>query len=57
MLSEIGLVREECLEALNNLDRWASPEYVKTSLMFKINKCHIKKDPVGTRIIFTNGIT
>ncbi|CAB4382444.1 aldehyde dehydrogenase 3 family, member D1 [Rhizophagus irregularis] len=51
MLSEIGLVREECLEALNNLDRWASPEYVKTSLMFKINKCHIKKDPVGTVLI------
>lgn len=57
MLAEIGIVRQECLEALDNLDKWASPEYVKTSMIYKINKCHIKKDPIGMRIIFINVIT
>jgi aldehyde dehydrogenase (NAD+) len=48
-LAEIGIIKQECLDALNNLDEWASPEYVKTSMIYKINKCHFRKDPVGTR--------
>ncbi|RIA97469.1 aldehyde dehydrogenase family 3 member B1-like protein [Glomus cerebriforme] len=52
-LAEIGIIRQECLDALNHLEEWTSPEYVKTSMIYKINKCHIRKDPVGTVLIIS----
>ncbi|CAG8724197.1 978_t:CDS:2, partial [Funneliformis caledonium] len=51
LIAEIGTLREECLEAHNNLYEWAAPESVKTNMIYKMNKCHIRKDPVGTVLI------
>ncbi|CAI2185489.1 12654_t:CDS:2, partial [Funneliformis geosporum] len=51
LIAEIGTIRQECLEALNHLYEWAAPESVKTKMIYKMNKCYIRKDPVGTVLI------
>ncbi|CAG8448240.1 9700_t:CDS:2 [Funneliformis caledonium] len=51
LLGEIDMIRQECLDSINQLDEWTSPEYVKVSLAHKLNRCHIRKDPVGTVLI------
>jgi|ERR1051325_10180433 acyl-CoA reductase-like NAD-dependent aldehyde dehydrogenase len=53
-IAEIGIIRQECLDVLDHLDEWISPEYVKTSIMFKMNKCHIRKEPAGKCVAWCN---
>ncbi|KAG0016577.1 Aldehyde dehydrogenase [Entomortierella chlamydospora] len=50
-LGETGIIKHECVEAIKNLDRWASPEKVKVSLINKFDDIHIRKDPVGVVLI------
>jgi hypothetical protein len=41
------MIKQDCLDAIEHLDEWASPEYVEVGLAHKLNRCHIRKDPVG----------
>ncbi|CAI2164264.1 7260_t:CDS:2 [Funneliformis geosporum] len=47
LLGEIDMIKQECLDSINQLEEWASPEYVKVALAHKLNRCHIRKDPVA----------
>ncbi|RIA98614.1 aldehyde dehydrogenase family 3 member B1-like protein [Glomus cerebriforme] len=51
LLGEINVIKQDCLDAIEHLDEWASPEYVKVGVAFKLNRCHIRKDPVGLVLI------
>ncbi|KAF9099800.1 Aldehyde dehydrogenase [Mortierella sp. AM989] len=51
VLSEIGIIKHECVDAIENLNRWATPEKVKVSLINKFDDIHIRKDPLGVVLI------
>ncbi|KAF9926159.1 Aldehyde dehydrogenase [Linnemannia zychae] len=51
ILGETGGIKNEAIEAIKHLDKWAAPEYVKTSLMNKMYKPHVRKTPLGTVLI------
>jgi aldehyde dehydrogenase (NAD+) len=33
------------------IDEWAKDEYVAVNATFKLNKCRIQKDPIGTVLV------
>ncbi|PKY37626.1 aldehyde dehydrogenase 3 family, member D1 [Rhizophagus irregularis] len=51
LLGEINMIKQDCLDAIEHLDEWTSPEYVEVGLAHKLNRCHIRKDPVGLVLI------
>lgn len=52
LLGEINMIKQDCLDAIEHLDEWTSPEYVEVGLAHKLNRCHIRKDPVGKYTFF-----
>ncbi|KAF9131678.1 Aldehyde dehydrogenase [Mortierella sp. 14UC] len=48
---ETGAVRQEAIDAIKHLDQWAAPQSVKTTLLNRMNKPHIRKTPLGTVLI------
>jgi hypothetical protein len=50
-IGETAFLKEEILTMMNNLDKWAAPEYVKVDSLHMANSCHIRKEPVGRSII------
>ncbi|KAF9199392.1 Aldehyde dehydrogenase [Haplosporangium sp. Z 27] len=51
LLSEIGITKHECELAIKNLERWASPEKVKTPWINVLDDAHIRRDPLGVVLI------
>ncbi|KAG0257499.1 Aldehyde dehydrogenase [Actinomortierella ambigua] len=50
-LGESGMVKQECIDAIKNLDKWAAHRSVKTSIVNKFDNVHIRKDPLGMVLI------
>ncbi|KAG0206798.1 Aldehyde dehydrogenase [Mortierella sp. GBA30] len=51
VVGETGIGKQECIEAIKNLDSWAAPQYVKTSLLNKMDAPHIRKEPLGMVLV------
>ncbi|KAF9183914.1 aldehyde dehydrogenase 3, member A2 [Haplosporangium sp. Z 27] len=51
MLGESGMLKQECIDAIKNLDKWAANRAVKTSIVNKFDNAHIRKDPLGMVLI------
>ncbi|KAF9109360.1 aldehyde dehydrogenase 3, member A2 [Mortierella sp. AM989] len=51
MIGESGMVKQECIDAIKNLDKWAANRSVKTSIVNKFDNVHIRKDPLGMVLI------
>ncbi|KAF9414232.1 aldehyde dehydrogenase 3, member A2, partial [Entomortierella beljakovae] len=51
MVGESGMVKQECIDAIKNLDKWAASRSVKTSIVNKFDNVHIRKDPLGMVLI------
>ncbi|CAG8469229.1 9677_t:CDS:10 [Diversispora eburnea] len=51
MLGEIAMIKQEIYDSIENLDTWAKPEFVKVGIAHKLNKCRIRKEPVGSVLI------
>lgn len=47
MLEEIAAVKQDTYDSIKNLDTWSKPEYVKVGVAYKLNKCHVRKEPIG----------
>ncbi|KAG0355189.1 aldehyde dehydrogenase 3, member A2 [Gamsiella multidivaricata] len=51
MIGESGVLKQECIDAIKNLDKWAANRSVKTSIVNKFDNVHIRKDPLGMVLI------
>jgi acyl-CoA reductase-like NAD-dependent aldehyde dehydrogenase len=51
MVGESGVLKQECIDAIKNLDKWAANRSVKTSIVNKFDNVHIRKDPLGVVLI------
>ncbi|KAF9912240.1 Aldehyde dehydrogenase 3 member B1, partial [Lobosporangium transversale] len=51
MISETGMIKQECIDAIKNLEKWAANRSVKTSIVNKFDNVHIRKDPLGMVLI------
>jgi len=51
MLGEAGMVKQECVDALKELDKWAKPQKVKGTLLNRLDGPHIRKEPLGVVLI------
>ncbi|CAG8593105.1 8784_t:CDS:2 [Acaulospora morrowiae] len=51
MIGEISWCKKESLDAIENLDGWSKPEYVKVGIAHALNGCHIRREPAGTVLI------
>ncbi|KAG0002690.1 Aldehyde dehydrogenase [Entomortierella chlamydospora] len=51
MIGESGMVKQECIDAIKNLDKWAANRAVKTGIVNKFDNVHIRKDPLGLVLI------
>ena len=45
--------KTEIITAINNLDDWMKPEYVKKDLMNMINSIYIEQEPFGVVCVFS----
>ncbi|KAG0244317.1 Aldehyde dehydrogenase [Actinomortierella wolfii] len=50
-LGESGMVKQECIDAIKNLEKWAANRSVKTTIVNKFDNVHIRKDPLGLVLI------
>ena len=48
---ELMTVVNDINTALNNLREWEKPEYVEKSLMFKMHRVYVQREPLGTVLI------
>ena len=46
-------IKTEIVTAINNLDNWMRPEYVKKNLMNVINSIYIEPEPLGVVCVFS----
>ncbi|KAG0249074.1 Aldehyde dehydrogenase [Mortierella polycephala] len=51
VMGETGIGKQECVDAIKNLDKWAEPTYVKTGLINKMDEPHVRKEPLGMVLI------
>ncbi|CAG8574900.1 6929_t:CDS:2 [Diversispora eburnea] len=51
VLGEISIIKQEIYDSIKNLDTWAKPEFVKVGIAHKLNRCQIRKEPVGNVLI------
>ncbi|KAF9192685.1 aldehyde dehydrogenase 3, member A2 [Haplosporangium sp. Z 767] len=51
MIGESGMVKQECIDAIKNLEKWAANRSVKTGIVNKFDNVHIRKDPLGMVLI------
>ncbi|CAG8572983.1 1031_t:CDS:2 [Cetraspora pellucida] len=51
LLGELAWVKQEALDTTSSLKNWAEPNYVKVNLGYMMNKCHVRKEPVGIVLI------
>ncbi|XP_033901655.3 aldehyde dehydrogenase family 3 member B1-like isoform X2 [Acipenser ruthenus] len=51
VLSELILVKNEALFAVNNLKKWMNPEYVTRSLVTSLDECFVVSEPLGVVLI------
>ncbi|KAI8353790.1 aldehyde dehydrogenase, dimeric NADP-preferring [Mortierella sp. GBAus27b] len=51
MVGESGVLKQECIDAIKNLDKWAANRSVKTGIVNKFDNVHIRKDPLGLVLI------
>ena len=53
VLLEFIPIKTEIVTAINNLDEWMKPEYVKKNLMNMINSIYIEPEPFGVVCVFS----
>ena len=53
VLLEFISIKTEIVTAINNLDDWMRPEYVKKNLMNMINSIYIEPEPFGVVCVFS----
>ncbi|XP_068127580.1 aldehyde dehydrogenase family 3 member B1-like [Hyperolius riggenbachi] len=51
VLSEITMVKNEAINAINNLEKWMKPKPMQKSLTTIVDSCYIQKEPVGVVFI------
>lgn len=51
MIGESGMVKQECIDAIKNLEKWAANRSVKTGIVNKFDNVHIRKDALGMVLI------
>ncbi|KAF9980081.1 Aldehyde dehydrogenase, partial [Modicella reniformis] len=51
ILGETGMVKQECVDAIKNLDQWAAPKKVSAGLLSSMDTLHIRKEPLGVVLI------
>lgn len=51
VISELMLIKNEIVHAMNNLTEWVKPEYVEKTMSTKMDTCFIKKEPFGVALI------
>ncbi|KAG0291612.1 aldehyde dehydrogenase 3, member A2 [Dissophora globulifera] len=51
MIGESGMIKQECIDAIKNLEKWAANRSVKTGIVNKFDNVHIRKDPLGLVLI------
>ncbi|XP_044129873.1 aldehyde dehydrogenase family 3 member B1-like [Bufo gargarizans] len=52
-LSEITTVKNEAIDAMNNLEQWMAPEPVQKSMTSFLDSCFVQKEPVGVVLIIS----
>ena len=53
MLMEVIPIKSEIINAINNLDNWMKPEYVKKDLINMINSIYVQPEPFGVVCVFS----
>ncbi|XP_074660079.1 aldehyde dehydrogenase, dimeric NADP-preferring-like isoform X2 [Tubulanus polymorphus] len=48
---ELDIAKNECATALNSVEEWMKPEYVKKDLVNKINTAYIRSEPYGVALV------
>ncbi|XP_070532678.1 aldehyde dehydrogenase family 3 member B1-like isoform X2 [Ptychodera flava] len=48
---EIGMARNECVHAMNNLEDWMKPEKVKKNMLIAMDDAYIKREPFGVCLV------
>ncbi|KAF9584446.1 Aldehyde dehydrogenase [Lunasporangiospora selenospora] len=51
MISETGTIRQECIDAIKNLDKWAAKKPIKTGLINSLDNVYTRMEPLGTVLI------
>lgn len=51
ILSEISTVKNEAVYAMNNLEKWMTPEPVQKSMTSFLDSCFVQKEPLGVVLI------
>ncbi|KAJ8254225.1 hypothetical protein COCON_G00208370 [Conger conger] len=51
VLSDIEMVNNEIVFAINNLQSWLQPEYVEKNLATKLDDCFVRREPLGVVLI------
>jgi acyl-CoA reductase-like NAD-dependent aldehyde dehydrogenase len=51
MAMEINLCRNECVNYIDNLENWTTPQKVKKNLMTLADTCYIRYEPLGTVLV------
>ncbi|KAI1310542.1 aldehyde dehydrogenase 3, member A2 [Mortierella claussenii] len=51
MIGESGMIKQECIDAIKNLEKWAANRSVKTGIVNKFDNVHIRKDPLGMVLV------
>ena len=54
MLGEFFSTKAELVTAINNLDEWMKPEYVKKDMTDMINSIYIQREPLGVVCVISS---
>ena len=54
MLGELFSTKAEIVTAINNLDEWMEPEYVKKDMANLINSIYIQREPLGVVCVISS---
>ena len=54
MLGELFSTKAEIVTAINNLDEWMEPEYVKKDIANLINSIYIQREPLGVVCVISS---
>jgi len=53
-MAELFSTKSEVVTAINNLDEWMKPEYVKKDMVNMINSIYIQREPLGVACVFSS---
>lgn len=45
------MVKQECVDAIKNLDSWAAPRKISGGLVAALDTIHVRKEPVGVVVV------